>query len=594
MDFLKPSSDPQHVGRFAEYEVLDYVGKGGMGIVLKALDPVLNRIVAIKVLDARACGAGDAAQRFLREARAAAAVSHPHVVVLHAVGQCDSLPYLVMEFISGITLEQAIARKGPLEIKEILRIAMQIAFGLAAAHAQGVVHRDIKPGNIMLENGVQRVKITDFGLARSVDDTGLTRDGTVIGTPEYMAPERARGELADHRADLFSLGSVMYAMCTGRSPFRSNSVLGSLRRVMEESPRAIRELNPDIPPWLAAIVERLHAKSPASRYQSAEEVAVLLGQHLTRLQQPAPPAVAPPPRTEKPPAPPPVQSELFAAEPPAESRSRLVPVLWAVAAGLLLGVVGILCVMAFRMRHRDGRETALTVPNGSKVTVSEKGGVRVLVKTEGGRENPQQTVRPSASSAAETTDPTTGKQAAVPAPEPPGPQPEPVLPQGWVYIVNRGNGKHLCPQKAKRSGSEVVQVSGYYPANEGESRPGVWRIETDASCPEVSRIRNQSSELFLAIDDRGSESGVCQTEKHDHAWTHWQIEATADGFWTITNQHSGLSLETEDKAARVPVRQAPRRAGAAEQEWRFEPELRAIGRTPVPPSTGRQPSGKGR
>ena len=165
---------------------------------------------------------------------------------------------------------------------------MQAALGLAAAHAQGLVHRDIKPANILLENGVERVKLTDFGLARAADDAGLTQSGVIAGTPQYMAPEQARGEPVDHRADLFSLGSVLYAMCTGRSPFRAESAVAVLRRVSEDTPRPIREVNPDIPDWLAAIVARLHAKDPARRFQSAAEVADRLGEHLAQLQGAAP------------------------------------------------------------------------------------------------------------------------------------------------------------------------------------------------------------------------------------------------------------------------------------------------------------------
>ncbi len=154
---------------------------------------------------------------------------------------------------------------GPLSLKEILRIGLQIAAGLAAAHEQGLVHRDVKPANILLENGVERVKITDFGLARAVDDASLTQSGVVAGTPMYMSPEQAEGEPVDLRSDLFSLGSVLYALCTGRPPFRAPSTVAVLKRVCEETPRPIREINPDLPAWLEQLVTRLHAKNPADR-----------------------------------------------------------------------------------------------------------------------------------------------------------------------------------------------------------------------------------------------------------------------------------------------------------------------------------------
>ena len=168
---------------------------------------------------------------------------------------------------------------------------MQIASGLAAAHAQGLIHRDIKPSNIMLENELARVKITDFGLARAVDDTRLTQYGTLAGTPSYMAPEQARGEPLDRRSDLFSLGSVLYAMATGRAAFRGESSVEVLRRVSDGDPPPVRELNPEAPEWLAEIIERLHAKDPADRFQAAGEVADLLERHLARLQDPSLPPV---------------------------------------------------------------------------------------------------------------------------------------------------------------------------------------------------------------------------------------------------------------------------------------------------------------
>src|SRR5207253_397535 len=158
-----------------------------------------------------------------------------------------------------------------------LKIARQVAEGLAAAHERGLIHRDIKPSNILIERGPQeRAKITDFGLARAVDDASLTRSGTVAGTPMYMAPEQAKGEGLDHRADLFSLGSVMYAMLTGRPPFRAETTPAVLKRVAEDTPRPIREVIPEVPEWFCRIVEKLHAKDPAERYQSAREVADVL------------------------------------------------------------------------------------------------------------------------------------------------------------------------------------------------------------------------------------------------------------------------------------------------------------------------------
>lgn len=291
-DFLQPCDVPGRLGKLGPYEVIELIGRGGMGVVFRAHDPKLNRVVAVKVLAPEFAANPTARKRFLREARAAAAVSHTHVVTIHAVEDDDITPYLVMEFVDGQTLQDKIKRDGTLQLQEILRIGSQIAAGLAAAHGQGLVHRDVKPGNILLENGVERVKITDFGLARAVDDVGITRTGEVAGTPEYMSPEQAQGLAVEHRSDLFSLGSVLYAMCTGRSPFRADTTVAVLRRVCDDAPRPICEVNPEVPEELIAIIDRLLAKNPGERFQTAEEVADLLGQHLAYLQHPTnrPPA----------------------------------------------------------------------------------------------------------------------------------------------------------------------------------------------------------------------------------------------------------------------------------------------------------------
>jgi tetratricopeptide (TPR) repeat protein len=287
--FLDPSHDPQSLGRLGPYEVLGLVGRGGMGIVMKAFDPALKRIVAVKALSPALAFDAVARRRFIREAQAAAAVCHDHVVNIHAVDASGRLPFLVMQYIPGPSLQQKLDRDGPLGVKEVLRIGMQVASGLAAAHAQGLIHRDIKPSNILLEDSVERVKITDFGLARIIDDASLSDLGTVAGTPSYMSPEQARGETVDRRSDLFSLGSLFYAMCTGRAPFRAESALAILKKVNEEEPRPIRSRNPDVPDWLVAIIAKLMAKQPDDRYRSASEVAELMGLHLAQLQDPGSP-----------------------------------------------------------------------------------------------------------------------------------------------------------------------------------------------------------------------------------------------------------------------------------------------------------------
>jgi eukaryotic-like serine/threonine-protein kinase len=274
--FLRPTDRSDILGTFANYEVKEVIGQGGMGVVLKAYEPALHRDVAIKVMAVAVAGSVTARRRFTREAQAAAAVCHENIVPVYGVSEADGLPYLVMQYVAGESLQDRLDRAGPLKLTEIVRIGLQTARGLAAAHGQGLIHRDIKPANLLLETDLAHVKITDFGLARMVDDVTLTQYGVVAGTPEYMAPEQARAEPVDHRADLFSFGSVLYAMCTGGPPFRGSSVVAILRQVSDENPTSVRTINPEIPDWLEAIIARLQAKDPAERFQSAAEVATLL------------------------------------------------------------------------------------------------------------------------------------------------------------------------------------------------------------------------------------------------------------------------------------------------------------------------------
>jgi hypothetical protein len=286
LDFLQPSENPEFLGRLDHFNVVGVVGKGGMGIVLRALDRCLQRFVAIKVLSPEFATNETAQQRFCREARAAAAVTHENVVAIHQVDydEKSGLPYIVMQLVSGTSLEDHIATNGPMKLVDILRIGAQAAAGLEGAHRQGLIHRDVKPANILLESDLQRVKLTDFGLARAAEDARLTQTGFVPGTPMYMAPEQARGEEVDHRADLFSLGSVLYAMCTGRPPFQGSSTYAVLKSVTEERPVAITAINPEVPVWLVNVIDKLHAKRPEDRFQSAADVAEFLSRALVKIQ----------------------------------------------------------------------------------------------------------------------------------------------------------------------------------------------------------------------------------------------------------------------------------------------------------------------
>ncbi len=276
LSFLQPPSDAAYLGRLAHFDVMRVLGRGGMGVVLEAFDSRLQRNVALKVLDPDLVEDETSRMRFCREARAAASITHEHVVAVHQVEKAGDgkLPYLVMQLISGESLDQRLARE-KLSVRDVVLIGMQAAQGLAAAHAQGLVHRDIKPGNILLETPGDRVKLTDFGLARVVEDVRLTHTGFVSGTPLYMSPEQAMGEETDHRTDIFSLGAVLYEMCAGEPPFPGNSSLAILKQIVEVKHRPLRELNPAVPEWLAETIDRLLAKKKDSRIQTAAHLAEL-------------------------------------------------------------------------------------------------------------------------------------------------------------------------------------------------------------------------------------------------------------------------------------------------------------------------------
>jgi serine/threonine-protein kinase len=286
LEMLGPTDDPNMLGRLGNCEVSAVIGQGSTGVVLKAYEPRLNRFVAIKVLSPSFSAKGAARQRFEREGRAVAAVMHENIVPIFAVDEHQGWPFIVMQYIPGFSLLQRIEKKGPLNTCEVTRIGFQVAKGLAAAHNQGVVHRDVKPANVMLESTVDRAMVTDFGLARVADEASMTQSGIIAGTPQYMSPEQAKGQTVDHRSDLFSLGSLMYAACTARPPFRAETLYGVIHRVCNSEPRAIREINPSIEPWLCDFISCMMSKNKEARIQTAAEVAENLSAELACLQSP--------------------------------------------------------------------------------------------------------------------------------------------------------------------------------------------------------------------------------------------------------------------------------------------------------------------
>ncbi|MFT7633187.1 MAG: serine/threonine protein kinase [Mariniblastus sp.] len=283
---LDRPTHPEMLGRIDHFEIESKIGQGGMGIVLKGFDRELNRPVAIKVLSPHLAVVGTARKRFAREAESAAAVMHPNVVPIYSVNPSSTRPYIVMQLVSGHSLQSLVAEKGPLKPKEVVRISMQIAAGLAAAHKQGLIHRDVKPGNMLVERDVSRVMITDFGLARAADDAGMTQTGWLAGTPHYMSPEQSKGEALDERTDLFSLGSLMYFLATGREPFRGDQAYAVIQKIINQPQTHPSDANADVPQALAEIIEKLLEKELKHRFQSADEVCHVLEEYLAHLQQP--------------------------------------------------------------------------------------------------------------------------------------------------------------------------------------------------------------------------------------------------------------------------------------------------------------------
>ncbi len=287
VNLLKPARDSHSIGMLDGWPVREVIGQGGMGVVLKVWDEELHRPLAVKLLSPMLASNGASRQRFFREAQAAAAVVHPNIVPIYTVASDGVLPYLVMPFVAGGNLQQRIDREGPLPLTEVLSVGVQIAEALVAAHRLGLVHRDIKPANILLDDGGHRVLLSDFGLARTIDDASLTNSGMVAGTPQYMSPEQARGLSIDHRSDLYSLGAVLYAMATGRPPVRGDSMLAILRRVGEEQPIPVYDINETMPLWLDRLVQRFLEKQVDARIANAHDAVELLRTSLAHARAPA-------------------------------------------------------------------------------------------------------------------------------------------------------------------------------------------------------------------------------------------------------------------------------------------------------------------
>lgn len=270
------SFESEHVG---DYRLVDVIGVGGMGIVYRAEDPRLRRTVALKVMKPDVAANEMARKRFLREAESAARIDHENIVTIYQVGEHEGVPFIAMRHLVGESLRQKLKREGRIDPRVVANIGRQVATGLAAAHQLDLIHRDIKPENLWLEAETGRVKILDFGLARSqTSDVRLTQSGVVLGTPKYMSPEQATAKTVDHRSDLFSLGSVLYHLLSGHEPFGGTDSASTLINVTQAEFDPVEKVCPHLHPGLARIINRLLAKHPSKRPQTAREVAMTLAE----------------------------------------------------------------------------------------------------------------------------------------------------------------------------------------------------------------------------------------------------------------------------------------------------------------------------
>src|SRR5215212_2622433 len=247
------------------YRLESKLGSGGMSTVYLARDVTLERWVAVKVMHREMSDQPDQIERFRREARAVAQLSHPNVVSVIDAGEDGGHPYIVFEYVDGETLKQRIERVGPLPVDEAAAYAIEVGRGLATAHARRLVHRDVKPQNVLIDSE-GRAKVTDFGIARSLESDGLTKTGRVLGTTDYVSPEQAMGSAVDARTDIYSLGVLLYEMLTGEVPFQAETLVGVAMKHVNEQMPDVQERRPEISSALAAVIERSTSKDPGKRY----------------------------------------------------------------------------------------------------------------------------------------------------------------------------------------------------------------------------------------------------------------------------------------------------------------------------------------
>ena len=265
------------------YEVTEYIGSGGMADVYRAYDPDIERHVAVKLLKEEHCMNDEHVSRFMREGQAAGALTHPNIVTIHDIGKLDDIPYIMMELLEGKALEERLRSNERFDVEDALKVAIQVADGLDYAHRNGVVHRDVKPDNIVVDEHLN-VKIADFGIARIETTNETTQAGMILGTPRYMSPEQAAGEKLDGRSDLFSLGVILYEMITGHKAFDADSMATLIMQIMQKDPPAIKKVVPGVPNGVQNIIAKLLSKKPTRRFDSGADLRNALQRELQLLQ----------------------------------------------------------------------------------------------------------------------------------------------------------------------------------------------------------------------------------------------------------------------------------------------------------------------
>ncbi|MFO0844625.1 MAG: serine/threonine-protein kinase, partial [Gemmataceae bacterium] len=359
---LYPPVADGDLGQLGHYRLVRVLGQGGMGMVFEGEDPKLGRAVAIKVMQPSLARKPGMKERFFREARAAAVLEHDNIVPIFHLDEQGGVPFLVMPFLRGVTLEDWLRRHGgSAPVATALRLAADIAAGLAAAHEKGLVHRDVKPANIWLDASAgDRARLLDFGLARlSEGGDQLTQPGALVGTPSYMAPEQARGDAVDARADLFSLGVVLYRLCAGRLPFAGNDPMSVLIALAMEDPVTPRSANPAVPEGLSALVMRLLEKDPARRPVTARAVLEELGRLRLEEERAPTPALPQPPVTR-------------ALPPPLPPRRRR----WPLVAAAVAGALGLLAAAVVWLQTPHGAVRIEVNDPGIEVTI-DKGAANI-------------------------------------------------------------------------------------------------------------------------------------------------------------------------------------------------------------------------